>query len=990
MEFNNYSTVFEKEVEDLKSKSYLLKHEKTGARIFILSNDDDNKVFYIGFRTPSIDSTGVAHITEHSTLCGSEKYPLKDPFVELVKGSLNTFLNAMTYPDKTVYPVASRNDQDFKNLMSVYMDAVLKPNIYKHPEILRQEGWSYKIENPEDPIEYNGVVYNEMKGAFSLPEGVLERETLHALFPDTSYAFESGGDPEFITDLTYEGFLDFHKRYYHPSNSFIYLYGDMDIEERLKWLDEEYLSKYEKIDIDSEVKTQEPFEKMAEEEIFYAISDEESEEDNTYLSYNINCGDNLDPYKYYAMQMILYALVDTQGAPVRQSLLDAGIGKDIMSGFDTSIKQEYFSITAKNANPSDKEKFLQIINAEFKKAADEGLNKKSLVACLNSIEFKFREADFDGYPKGLVYGLDALDSWLYDEEKPLLHIECSETFKALRERINGTYYEELIREYLLDNSNSALIVLKPKKGLTAEKEEALKKKLADFKASLSDDEIQKLIKETEELKAYQEAEETKEAIESIPLLKRSDIKREVTPLSNIEEEASGMPLLWHDYFTNGIAYVDLIFDSNEVVKTMLPELSLLKSIISFVDTENYSYADLNNEINTYTGGLGFDNSIHEKRFEPDKYSLFSSLSFKTLYENIDKTFDLAEEVLFDGKYDDYKRLYEIIAELKSKLQMSLISSGHVAAYTRAVSYYSKSGFLREQLNGIEFYKYVENLESHFDDMKEKLARNLRVLLGDILRPDGIMISYTGDKDGLEILKKRLALFKEKLDSFHSSVSVECVKAEKPYVALKDRTFNGRMITPKQLNEGFITSSQVNYVARAGFYTDNARRDYRGSLMVLLTMLRFDYMWFNIRVQGGAYGCMTSAGPSGKIFFVSYRDPNVGRTNDVFEGIAEYAENFDADEREMTKYVIGTISGADQPLTPSMKGARDLNAYISEITIEDMMTSRKQIIDCTKEDIRYWAPFIRSALDAGNICVVGNDKAIKQDEKLFKNVRNLFE
>ncbi|MBQ6369336.1 MAG: insulinase family protein, partial [Parasporobacterium sp.] len=409
MSFRNYTTVFEKDSEDLNSRVYLLRHTKTGARVFLLSNDDKNKVFYVGFRTTPSDDTGVAHIMEHSVLCGSEKYPLKDPFVELVKGSLNTFLNAMTYPDKTVYPCASMNDKDFKNLMSVYMDAVFHPNIYKHPEILKQEGWNYSIKDADAPIEYNGVVYNEMKGAFSSPEGVLERETLHAMFPDVTYGHESGGDPACIPDLTYEQFLDFHRTYYHPSNSYIFLYGDMDLEERLDWMDREYLSHYDPIRVDSEIGKQPDFEQMAIVRKEYAISEDEPEENNTYLSYNIHCGTNLDPYKYYAMQMIQYALVDTQGAPVRQRLLDEGIGKDILSGFDTGLKQEYFSIISKNAEASQAERFLEIINDEFRKAADGQLNHRSLTASLNSLEFKYKEADFGGYPKGLIYGLNALD-----------------------------------------------------------------------------------------------------------------------------------------------------------------------------------------------------------------------------------------------------------------------------------------------------------------------------------------------------------------------------------------------------------------------------------------------------------------------------------------------------------------------------------------------------------------------------------------------------
>jgi len=428
---DNYEVVLERQVDELASMCYLLRHKKTGARVFIMSNNDDNKVFYIGFRTPPADSTGVAHITEHSVLCGSEKFPLKDPFVELAKGSLNTFLNAITYPDKTVYPVASRNDRDFENLMDVYMDAVFHPNTYKFPEIMRQEGWSYKMDSADAPLEYNGVVYNEMKGAFSSPDGVLDREVMNSLFPDTAYGVESGGDPDCIPDLTYEAFLDFHRKYYHPSNSYIFLYGDMDIEEKLAWMDENYLAAYDALEVDSALRMQAPFEGMREIRKEYPITDDEMEEENTYLSYNIVCGDSLSAEVSNAMQMIVYALIDMQGAPIRQRLLDEGIGKDVLTSFDDGVLQPYLSIAVKNSEESKKERFLEIIREEFVKAAEEGVDRKSLRASLNSIKFKFREADFGGYPKGLIYGLAAFNSWLYDDMMPLEHLALESVFEKL-------------------------------------------------------------------------------------------------------------------------------------------------------------------------------------------------------------------------------------------------------------------------------------------------------------------------------------------------------------------------------------------------------------------------------------------------------------------------------------------------------------------------------------------------------------------------------
>ncbi len=985
MEFKNYKTIQEKQVEALKSKALLLKHEKTGARVFILSNDDDNKVFYIGFRTPPADDTGIAHIMEHSVLCGSTKYPLKDPFVELAKGSLNTFLNAMTYPDKTVYPVASRNEKDFANLMDVYLDAVFHPAIYQHPEIMKQEGWNYKIESPEDPIEYNGVVYNEMKGAFSSPEGVLEREILHSLYPDTSYGVESGGDPQHIPELTYENFIAFHQKYYHPSNSFIYLYGDMDLEERLAFLDKEYLGQYEQIEVDSEIKRQKAFDELAETILDYPISENEEEEGNTYLSYNLVCGENLDPYQYYAMQMIQYALIDNQGAPIRDRLLKEGIGKDILSGYENGILQPYFNIVAKNADPEQKERFVEIIREEFTKAA-KGLNKKSLTASLNQLEFKYKEADFGGYPKGLIYGLNLLDSWLYDENAPLMHIDCEETFRFLREQIEGGYYEELVKKNLLENSHGSILSLLPKKGLTAVRDEETRKKLEEFKAGLSEEEVGKMVEETKALAAFQEAPDSKEAIETIPLLERSDLKRESDSYKNDERQVADIPVVFHDYFTNGIAYISLLFDSNMIPKEQLPYLSLLKSIFSFVDTKQHTYSELNNEVNIYTGGLSFETGLYGSRKEREKLSLLSDLSMRVLYGNLEKAFDLVEEIIFESTYDDTGRLYEIIAELKSRLQMVLNSSGHVAATLRANSYFVKSAYLKDLINGIEFYKFVERIEKDFETCKDEIVSNIKDVLAKLFKPENLLVSITADEEGYQIFQKRFetlaARFDKLSDNADGSEKAACIPVKERRYCEADK------LLPEQKNEGFKTSAGVQYVARAGKYAEDGA-ELAGAMRVFRTIMAYEYLWFNIRVQGGAYGCMSNFTLHGECSFVTYRDPNLSRSNDIFEGVPEYLESFDADDREMTKYVIGTMSTIDTPLTPAAKGSRDMNAYLADATEEEMQMIRKATIDCTQEDIRKLAPYIKQALSEGNICVIGNEKKIEEEKVLFKETKNLF-
>ncbi|WP_418375909.1 insulinase family protein, partial [Agathobacter sp.] len=554
-DLKQYEVLDEHNIPDVASMGYVLRHKKSGARIAVLSNNDENKVFYIGFRTTPDDETGVPHIIEHTTLCGSEKFPVKDPFIELAKGSLNTFLNAMTYPDKTMYPIGSCNDQDFKNLMDVYMDAVFNPNITKYKEIFKQEGWHFELESKDAPITINGVVYNEMKGAYSSADEVLSNQIYRSLFPDNTYSKDSGGNPVHIPELTYEKYLDFYHKYYHPSNSYIYLYGDMDIVERLKWLDEEYLSKYDYMEVDSQIKPQKAFDKVKYVESEYSIASDDPEENKTYLSYNRVVADSLDQMLYQAFDVLDYALVSAPGAPVKKALIEAGIGEDVYGSYDAGILQPVFSIVAKNANISDAEKFNEIITDTLKEIVKNGINKEALLAGININEFKFREADFGQFPKGLLFGLNCMDSWLFDDMKPFIHLECLDTFAKLRDKINTGYFEELIQKYLLDNTHGSEVVVKPARNKNAQEEQKLADKLKAYKDSLSDEEIQKLIDDTISLRKYQEEPSLDEDLRKLPMLKRSDLKREALGFSNIKENLSDVTLVRHEIESNGIDYI---------------------------------------------------------------------------------------------------------------------------------------------------------------------------------------------------------------------------------------------------------------------------------------------------------------------------------------------------------------------------------------------------------------------------------------------------
>ena len=964
-----YEVIKKEDLTDIHSAGWLLRHKKTGARVMLIENDDENKVFNIAFRTPSETSTGVAHILEHSVLCGSREFPLKDPFVELVKGSLNTFLNAMTYPDKTCYPVASCNDQDFQNLMHVYLDAVFFPNIYEKEEIFRQEGWNYHLEQPEGPLTYNGVVYNEMKGVFSSADDVLEREIMNSLFPDTCYGYESGGHPEHIPELTYEEFLKFHSRYYHPSNSFIYLYGNMDMEEKLGFLDEHYLSRFEALELDSCVKLQKSFENCADWQMEYPISENEEEEDHTYLSYNRVVGTAGDALLAMAFEVLDYALLSAPGAPLKKTLLESGIGKDIYGAYDDGILQPYFTIVAKGANAGQKEAFVSTIREVLEGIVKNGIDKKAVRAGINYMEFRYREADFSSYPKGLMYGLDIMGTWLYDAENPFAAVQQLSVFEKLKTLLHEGYFEKLIQKYLLDNMHGSVLTLVPSKGLAARREQELAEKLEAYRSSLSQEELEDMVRKTSALTAYQEAEEDPEAAKCIPMLTRADIKKDAGKFLNEELEVDGNLFLYHDVCTNGIGYLDVMFDLNQIEKEELGTLGLLKSVLGYVDTKQYSYGELFNEINANSGGLRCGVEVFEDVEQIDKFQSMFVFRGKALYSQMEFVIQMIEEIVKTSRLDDTKRLNEIISENKSRAQASLSGAGHSTAVLRASSYGSPMALFQDEMAGIGYYRFLEILEKNFEEQKEGLTAKLRELMLKIFRPENLKVSYTGEKESLEMVKEQIRLLKKRL--YTEPVKEESMK-----------------LVCEQKNEAFTTSGQVQYAAQAG----NFRKKgfvYTGALSILKVALSYDYLWTNIRVKGGAYGCMSGFKRNGESYFVSYRDPHLKRTYETYEGIPAYIRSFQADEREMTKYIIGTISSKDVPKTPQMKGNISKVAYFCKVTEEMVQQERDEILQASVEDIHALAPIVEAILADGARCAVGSESKIEKDRELFKEIKPLI-
>lgn len=966
---SSYELIMENELADINSKGYLYRHVKSGARVAIIKNDDNNKVFSINFRTPPKDSTGTPHIIEHSVLCGSKKYPIKDPFVELAKGSLNTFLNAMTFSDKTMYPVASCNNKDFDNLMNVYMDAVFYPNMKERREIFEQEGWHYEMDSEEAPLTINGVVYNEMRGVFSSPDQQLDRLVQKTLFPDNAYGNESGGDPDCIPDLSYEGFIEEYERYYHPSNSYIYLYGDIDIEEKLKWMDEEYLCHFDSTFIDSEIKPQEAFGDMKDVEEKYSAQDDDAK---AHFSYNCVVGDSMDNKLQVAFQVLSYALVSVPGAPLKKALTDAEIADEISGAFEGEILQPTFSIYAREAALDKKQEFVNIIKDTLKKIVKEGIDKKSIEAAIAYFEFKYREADFGRYPKGLMYGINMMQTWLYDENEPFKALCLNDTFAELRNEINTDYFEKLVEKYLLDNRHSAVVSIFPEKGLSARKDEMLADRLEEYKKSLSKEEVRAIIEHTKSLKEYQETEDTPEELRCIPLLKREDIDKKTPHIYCDRKEINGKTVLHHNIFTNGIAYISFLFDVTDY-KEYTPYISILSYMLGNVDTVNYKYMELSNEINLSTGGISTCMGVNTKRDNADEFTLNFEISTGVLYTSMKKAFELIVEIMKGSLFSDKKRVREVLFEMRADLKATMEAAGNTTANSRGLSYISKAMFYNNQIGGVSFYRLLDNICNNYDNQSDTLIDILESLVYKMFRKSNVLVSITCDDEGYRLFED---------ESFEVFGALFDENDEKlPPVP--------DWYQPKEgiLNEGFMTPGKVQYVSRVGNFVKKGY-SYTGGMKVLKTILSYDYLWQNIRVLGGAYGAMSGFTRSGNTYFTSYRDPKLAETNDVFEGIPQYLENFDVEEREMTKYIIGTMSDVDMPLSPKAKGRLALGMYRSGITEADLQKERDEILAMEAADVRKLAEVVRAVLDCKVICVVGSSTAIEDNKELFGTIENL--
>lgn len=967
--YHGFRLLEEKHVKEVNSLVRLFMHEKSGAKLLHMENDDDNRVFSITFRTPPPDSTGLPHILEHSVLCGSRKYPTKEPFVELVKGSLNTFLNAFTFPDKTMYPVASRNEKDFFNLMDVYLDAVFHPNIYKYPEILKQEGWHYELDSDDGDITYKGVVYNEMKGAFSSPDSVLMRKIQETLFPDTPYGKESGGDPEVIPQLTQAEFIAFHKKYYHPSNSYLFLYGNGNLLEQLDFIDSRFLKDFDKAEVDSQLPLQKPYKALHEAAIPYPVSANEETKEKTYFSLNFVVGTATEPETCLAMEVLEHILLGTPASPLKKALVEAGLGKDVFGKYDSSILQPVFSIVIKNSEPEKKAAFTRIVFETLERLTREGLDKKLVEAAINVKEFHLREADFESYPKGLIYNIKAMDSWLYDAS-PTIHLEYEPLLEKIKTALNGDYFEEMIKRYFLNNTHSSLLILEPKQGMAEAKAEETRKMLADLKASLSKNQLKALVEQTAALKAWQNKAENPAELEKIPLLTLADISTKSEALQQELRSEAGIKILQHPLFTNGIAYIDLLFDTASVPQPLLPYIPLLASVLGKVSTEKYSYTDLSNEINIHTGEIRFSVQIFGEKENEAIYHPKLTAKGKALMTKLPRLLEIMGEIIAGSRADDKRRLKEIIQEIKSRMEIRISNEGYPTACKRLFSYYSEEGAYIEAVTGLTYYKFIADIERNFENRLDTVIESLKQVADIVFNKSNLVVGVTCEEKDYEAFRQNLPLLLGRLGD--KTASPAKYRFE---LSVK--------------NEGLMTQSKVQYVAK-GYNFIKLGYAYTGSIQVLKTIARYTYLWSRIRVQGGAYGAFSGFERNGNMFMVSYRDPNLKETLQAYDELPQYLEQLDISDREMTKYIIGTISKIDLPLTPYMKGERAIEYYFRRISAADIQREREEILKTKQTDIRKLSDMMREIALRNCYCVLGSEIKIKENKALFNGLVQVFE
>lgn len=955
----HFTLIEEEFIEELNSKAYFLRHNETKAEVLYLENDDRIKTFGIGFRTPPVDSTGVAHIVEHCVLSGSRKYRTKEPFMDLINSSMQTFLNAMTFPDKTIYPIATRNDKDFMNLMDVYLDAVFYPRIYEMEEIFRQEGWHLELESKDEDLKYNGVVYNEMRGSYSDPDSQVQEQLAHNLHPDSTYSHDSGGDPHEIVKLKYEEFLDFHRRYYHPSNSYIFLSGKMDIEKVLGYIHEEYLKDFEYQDPNSEIEMNEPFEEKKTIETTYSVSEGEETDGKNYVAYGVDLGKSTSTKDAFMRDILREILIESDSSILMDPLLESGIGKDYFSIGSSSLPLDLF-IVGKGVEEGKLEDFVELIEKEIKNAIDNKIDSDLLDATLNKYEFRLKEL---GIHKGVLLFINSLHGWLYGTS-PIEALKFKDMIEELKEKSHEGYIEKYLEEKVLNNNNKIYLVSRPVPGMFKEKDEKMMEELRDYKESLNEEEIEKLIEKTEKLFSYQLSEDTKEDKATIPRLTTDDIEEGVRHLNITEEKTNNISTIYTDEFTNGVVYFDIAFNLKNLTREELPYAGIVLDLITSLSTENYNYKDLNNAIDIHTGGINFGAAAY-RRYKASEYFVTASLRTRVLPEKIEELDNLLQEIIFKTKYDDKKRIYDLMVMNKEAKESMIEGAGHSIISTEVRSMMSDHTDIANLLGGRKGLFFLKEGIKEFENDSEKFMEKLAFVHKKIFNKS-IVISVAGEKEDYEKIKDIVFENYEKLSDFSEDLVYQRDRISS--IALKK-------------------SSNVVYVSD-GFDFKKLGYEYKGSMAVLSKILSGGYLHTNVRAKGGAYGVGISISQHGPVVTYSYRDPNLDNTFEVYDRIPEYIENLDLSQEELTNYIIATMNQFDPPIDTSQYSAIALSRHFTQMTCEVAEKLKKEAIETTPGEIRAYADMFYAIQGKKFYGVLGSPELIDKSERQYEVVEKI--
>ncbi len=940
-------------IPEIASTAKVYRHDKTGARILSVLNSDENKVFGISFRTPPQTSNGIAHIMEHSVLCGSRKYPVKEPFVELIKGSLNTFLNAFTYPDKTCYPVATTNLKDFYNLIDVYLDAVFYPLI---PErTLQQEGWHYEIENPDDPLVFKGVVFNEMKGALSSPDDLLGELSQQSLYPDTPYGLNSGGDPAVIPDLTYAEFKKFHETYYHPSNAYIYFYGDDPEEERLRIL-ETWLAAFEPVDANSALPLQPQW--TAPRRVTQPYDSGDSPEAKAYVTVNWLMPESTNSETTLGLSILSHILLATPASPLKKALLDSGLGEDVTGGYQEELRQGYFSAGMKGVETANLEKVENVIHATLAELAEKGLDPETVAASLNTLEFRLREQNTGRFPRGLFLMLNALTPWLY-EANPLDGMAFEAPLQAVKSQPQG-YFEGLIQKHLLDNPHRSTLHLVPDAEEGKRKEALEVERLAKAKAAMTPEQIQAIIADVAALKKHQETPDSPEALATIPALTLKDIDPKIKTIPIEIGEMHGAKLFSHDLPTNGILYLDLGFDLHPIPADLLPFIGLLGRALLQMGTESQDYVALTQRIGKSTGGIRSATLTSTIR-ESQESALYFFLRGKATTDKAADLLDILKDVLLSAKLDNRERFKQIVLEEKAGAEAGLIPGGHVVVKNRLAARFSEADWVNEQISGLDNLFFLRKLAEEIDKDWGSVLAKLETVRRLLINRATMIVNVTLDSASFGALHPALATL------------IEALPSAKPAPAKWLPAAPGK-------NEGLTIPAQVNYVGKgANLYSLGYEPD--GSVNVIRNYLGTTWLWEKVRVQGGAYGGFSTFDMTSGIFaFLSYRDPNILPTLENYDNTVKFLRNLELSKSELTKTIIGTIGDLDAYLLPDAKGWTSMVRHLTHYTDDIRQQIRDEVLGASVTDFKRFAEILAAVAEKGEVVVLGSADAIEKANK----------